>query len=70
MIEDHRRRAEDEKHFIKKNMRGVKQNQMEFQVNQQALDAAATKKHNFETKNNKKVPAYLQRFRREEEEER
>ena len=34
MIEDHRKRAEDEKHFIKKNMRGIKQNQMEYQVNQ------------------------------------
>lgn len=70
MIVEHKKRAEDEKHFIKKNMRGVRQNQMEYRVNQMATDAAGTKKQNFETKNVAKLPQYLQRFRQEEEEER
>ena len=43
---------------------------MEYNTNKMALEAAATKKRNFETKYNTKIPAYLQRFRREEEEER
>ena len=70
MIEDHKKRAEDQKHFIKANMKGVRQAQMEFNTNHMALEAAATKKRNFETKYNTKIPTYLQRFRREEEEER
>ena len=70
LIEDHRKRVEDEKHFVKKNMRGIKQNQMEYQLARQAHEAAVTKRQNFETRNNRKVPQYLQRFRQEEEEER
>ena len=70
MIEDHRKRAEDEKHFIKKNMRGIKQTQMEINVNRMANEAAVTKRQSFETRNNAKVPLYLQRYRQEEEEER
>ena len=33
-------------------------------------DSTLHKKRNFETKYNTKIPTYLQRFRREEEEER
>ena len=43
---------------------------MEFKMNEMAQLAAQEKKQQFETKNNRKIPAYLQRFRREEEEER
>ena len=51
-------------------MKGVRQTQMECKTNQMSLEAAATKKRNFETKYNAKIPTYLQRFRRDEEEER
>ena len=70
LIEDHKKRSEDQKHFIRSNMKGVRQAQMECKTNQMSLEAAATKKRNFETKYNTKIPTYLQRFRREEEEER
>ena len=51
-------------------MRGIRQTQMEFKTNEMALNAKEEKQKNFETKYVAKVPAYLQRFRREEEEER
>ena len=51
-------------------MRGVRQVQMEYNTNKMSLEAAARKKRNFETKYNTKIPTYLKRFRREEEEER
>ena len=43
---------------------------MEFRVNEMATNAQADKKRHFETKYQTKVPAYLRKFRREEEEER
>ena len=70
LIEDHRKRAEDQKHFVKANMKGLRQQQMEYKLNELSTKAQVDKKRNFETKYNKKVPTYLQRFRREEEEER
>ena len=70
LIEDHRRRAEDEKHFVKANMKGLRQQQMEYKLNELTSKAAADKKRNFQTKYNTKIPTYLRKFRREEEEER
>lgn len=50
-------------------MKRARQAQVEFQVSEMSKKAAAEKKQNFETKNNGKIPAYLKRFRKEEEEE-
>ena len=70
MIEEHARRADDEKHFIKANMKGVRQTQMEFKMNEMSTKASKDKKKAFENKNVAKIPAYLRRFREEEEKER
>ena len=51
-------------------MRGVRKTQMEFNINQMSVEAASEKKRQFETKNVAKIPKYLERFRKEEEEER
>ena len=67
---EHRKRCEDSKHFIKANMRGVRQTQMEFHTNEMATEAQKAKKHDFETRNVAKIPSYLKRRRQEEEEER
>ena len=70
MIEQHLKRAEDAKHFIKENLRGVQKTQTNFNENVQANQQVQEKKRQFETKNYTKIPAYLQRFRKEEEAER
>ncbi len=51
-------------------MKGMRQTQMEYNVNQIATKAAKDKKRQFETKDYTKIPAYLRRFRQEEEHER
>lgn len=67
LIEEHKKKNEDQKHFIKANLKGVRQTQMEFNVNAMATNAVKEKKRHFETKDYTKVPAYLRRYRHEEE---
>lgn len=67
---EHQKRNDDQKHYIKANMKGMRQTQMEFNVNSMATKAAKDKKRQFETKDYTKIPAYLRRFRQEEEHER
>ena len=67
MIEEHARRADDEKHYIKANMKGVRQTEMEFKMSEMSKKATKDKKRQFEQKYNAKIPAYLKRFRKEEE---
>ena len=45
LIEEHKKKNEDQKHFIKANLKGVRQTQMEFNVNAMATNAVKEKKH-------------------------
>lgn len=70
LVDEHRQRASNQKFYIKDNMSKVRQTQMEFKMNEMATNAQVEKKKQFESKNQNKVPAYLRKYRKEEEEER
>ena len=44
LVDEHRQRIQDPKHYIKSNMRQVRQVEMEFKVNEMATKAQADKK--------------------------
>ena len=69
LVEEHNKKVKDSKHFIKANMKGLRQQEMEVGVETMAKQAQVDKKREFQTRYNAKIPAYLQRFRKEEEQE-
>lgn len=70
LVDEHRQRTSDTKFYIKDNMSKLRQTEMEFKLNEMATNAQKEKKLHFQTKYQTKVPAYLKKFRQEEEEER